>query len=234
MSFMNPGIDKKHVIEQARKAKGLATLASEDGVKVDTSKVIEQIREDKAKPAVVICTKDDLAAFSNKCKGKSQDEILSYLGIEATYNKNGSKTLSHYKWPFNGYSFASAGIDETALLDGVTEIKGDCSLVGSSLKDLGSVRKIGGSLTLPLFTNAKDLSSIKSIGGDIICDVEDAKDATDLIKKLNLNPSKIGGYIRTGDIATSYHYPISNYWTPQKNMEETIQALHTLQAKTGY
>lgn len=228
MSFMHPGIDKRHVIEQARKAKGLATLASEGNTKVDTSEVLRQIKQDKSKPSVVICTKDDLAVFSEKCKGKSQDEILSYLGIETTYNEDGSKTLSHYKWPFKGFSFSAAGIDESKLLDGVTHIKGDFDLTGSSLKDTGDIRKIGGNLILPLFTSAKDLSSIQSIGRDVICDVENPQDAVDLINKVKLNPKYIGGYINTGDFNPTY----LGYGTGFS--QDMNKALNALQAKYSY
>ena len=226
MSFMKPGIDKRHVIEQARNAKGLATLAGENGVQVDTAKVLEGIKSDKAKPAVVICTKEDLIAFREKCKGKSQDEILTYLGIESTYNEDGSKTLSHYKWPFHGYSFSAAGIDEAQLLDSVTHIKGNVDLTGSSLKDLGSVRKIGGSLKIPLFTSAKDLSSVQSIGRNVICEVENSQDAINLIKKVKLNPKYLGGYIDTGDFGQAYRDCGIKF---SQNMYEALNKLQTQQ-----
>lgn len=233
MSLSKPGIDKHHVIKEFQHARQLASIANEgaDAPKVDTAKELESIREDKEKPPIVICTKEDLIAFREKCHAKSQDEILSYLGIEATYNENGSKTLSHYKWPFKGFSFAAAGIDETKLLDGVTEIKGSCNLTGSSLANLGSVSKIGGSLTVPLFTSVKDLSSIKSIGRDIICDTNDAKDAVELLKKIKLNNCRIGGYIKTGDFATSYGYPIQDFFTPKKDLAGKLQDLAVLQAQ---
>lgn len=229
MSLSKPGIDTRHVINQFRNARQLASIANEgaDAVKIDTAKAIEEIRQDKQKPPVVICTKDDLIAFREKCEGKTQDEILSYLGIEATYNENGSKSLSHYKWPFKGYSFAAAGIDETKLLDGVTEIKGDCDLTGSSLKDLGSVSKIGGSLTIPLFTNAKDLSNVQLIGRNVICDVENPQDAIDLIKKVKLNPKHIGGHIDTGAFNPYMGYGV-NF------SQDMTQALNKLQAAQLY
>ena len=230
MSLEKPGIDTHHVIKKFQHARQLASIANEgsDAVKVDTAKALEEIRQDKQKPPVVICTKEDLIAFKEKCEGKTQDEILSYLGIESTYNENGSKTISHYKWPFKGFSFAAAGIDETKLLDGVTEIKGDCNLTGSSLKDLGSVSKIGGSLTIPLFTNAKDLSNVQSIGRNVICEVENPQDAIDLIKKLKLNPKYIGGHIDTGAFNPAYmdygfHFS-----------QDMAQALNKLQAQQLY
>ena len=228
MSLQKPGIDTHHVIKKFQHAKQLASIAGDDSIKIDTKKELEGIRADKGKPPVVICTKEDLIAFSEKCKDKSQDEILSYLGIEMTYNENGSKTLSHYQWPFKGYSFAAAGIDETKLLDGVTCIKGNCNLTSSSLKDLGSVRKIGGNLTLPLFTNAKDLSSIESIGRNIICDVENPQDAVDLIKKVKLNPKYIGGYIDTGAFNPYYMDYGVNF------SQDITQALNNLQTKSRY
>lgn len=236
MSLAKPGIDTHHVIKKFQHARQLASIANEgaDAPKVDTSKELEGIRQDREKASVVLCTKDDLIAFKEKCKGKSSDEILSYLGIESTYNENGSKTLSHYKWPFKGFSFSAAGIDETKLLDGVTEIKGNCNLTGSSLQDLGSVSKIGGTLTIPLFTHAKDLSSLKSIGRDIYCDANSHEDAVALLKQLKLDNCKIGGYIRTGDFATSYCYPIQGYFTPAKNLEGKLQDLAALQAQQTY
>ena len=231
MSLSKPGIDTHHVIKKFQHARQLASIANEgaDAPKVDTEKALEGIREDKTKRPVVICTKEDLIALREKCKGKSQDEILSYLGIEATYNENGSKTLSHYKWPFKGFSFAAAGIDETKLLDGVTEIKGSCNLTGSNLQNLGSVSKIGGSLTVPLFTSVKDLSSIKSIGRNIICDVDNPQDAIDLIKKVNLNPKYLGGYIDTGNICQT-SFSSYNLSFPQ----DMSKALNALQAKQSY
>ena len=232
MSLLKPGVDTHHVIQKFRNGRQLASIAGEDGtLKVNTKAVLDGIREDKEKPPIILCTKEDLIAFREKCESKSTDEILSYLGIESTYNENGSKTLSHYRWPFKGYSFAAAGIDEAKLLDGVTAIKGNCDLTGSSLKDLGSVSKIGGSLTIPLFTNVEDLSSIKSIGRDIYCEANDHKDAVELLKKLKLDKCKIGGYIKTGDKATSYYYPIPSFITQPKDLEGKIQDLAALQAR---
>ena len=229
MSLSKPGVDTHHVIQKFRNGRQLPSIAGEDGsYKVDTKRVVEDIRADKAKPPVELCTKEDLIAFKKNCESKSTDEILSYLGIESTYNENGSKTLSHYKWPFKGFSFAAAGIDETKLLDGVTKIKGNCDLTGSSLKNLGSVKTIGGSLTLPFFTNAKDLSSIEYIGRNVICEVENPQDAMDLIKEVKLNPKQIGGYIDTGSV-DGLHADLSFHFS--QNMSD---ALNRLQAKKLY
>lgn len=233
MSFMHPGIDKQHIIDLVRRARTLGSIANEGGSYIK-SKSDTETQQEPIKKKINLYTKDDLEIFKDKIKDKSNDEIFDMLGIEVTYNENGSKTLSKYEWPFPCYSFSSAGINEEELLDGVTEIKGDCSLISSSLKDLGSVRKIGGNLIIPLFTNAKDLSNIKSVGKDIAVDVEDAQDAVDLIKKLNLNPSKIGGYIQTGSTECAFNYVANGFYPRTKNLTETLQALQQIQAKNNY
>ena len=84
MSLVKPGIDTHHVIKKFQHAKQLASISGDDKIKVDTAKELENIRADKEKPPVVICTKDDLIAFKEKCEGKPQDEILSYFGIKST------------------------------------------------------------------------------------------------------------------------------------------------------
>lgn len=233
MSLLHPGCDTRHIIEKAMKSKSLATLAREYEV-YNKLKNCQETQTEPPKEKISLYTKEDLINFKEKIKGKSSDEILDILGIEVTYNENGSKTLSEYRWPFKSYSFSVAGINEKELLDGVSEIKGNCDLIGSKLKNLGSVRKIGGSIRIPLFTDLEDLSNIKSIGGDIVSDVEDPQDAVDLIKKLNLNPSKIGGYIKTGSIECAFNYMINGFRPQSKNLEETLQALQYIQSKSNY
>lgn len=233
MSLIHPACDTRHIIEQVMNSRSLATL-SKEYESYEKSKNCPKEKVEPQKEKVNIYTKDDLNNFKEKIKGKSNDEILDILGIEVTYNENGSKTLSEYKWPFKCYSFSIAGINEEELLNGVSEIKGDCNLIGSKLKNLGSIRKIGGSLRIPLFTDLKDLSGIKSIGGDIISDVEDPQDAVDLIEKLNLNPSKIGGYIKTGSIECAYNYMMNGFHPKSKNLQETLQALQYIQSRNNH
>ena len=229
MSLVNPGIDTRHVIEKFRNSKSLATLASEED-RYQSAIHGNPIQRESGPKKIHLYTKDDLENFKTLLKGKSTDEILELLGIEVTYNTDGSKSLSHYKWPFEGYSFASAGINEEELLNRVSEIKTNCDLTGSSLKNLGSVNKIGRNLTIPIFTKIEDLSNIKSIGGNIICDVENPLDAIDLIKKTKLNPQKIGGYIRTGGIPSYYNYTMSL----PKDIDTAIKSLMAMQSENPY
>lgn len=225
MTLIHPGCDTRHIIRQAMNSKGLATLAEEE----DTfqARKGEPIRHEPMSPSEkrqkLICTKDDLEEFKASCKDKSPDEIFEKLGINVEYNEDGSKKISHYKWPFQAFSFKSAGIDEEKLLEGVTEIKGKCNLSGSSLKNLGEVKAIGRDLVVPYFSKVEDLSSIQRVGGNIICEIEDPKDAIAKLKDIKLNPKSIGGCVNPHDMFRMYGFSYISYIP--KDMQQALNAL---------
>ena len=225
MTLIHPGCDKKYIIQKAMNSKSLATLANEE----DTyqARKGEPIHHQPLSPSEkrpkTICTKDDLENFKLSCKDKTPDEIFEKLGIDVEYNKDGSKKISHYKWPFKAFSFKSAGIDEEKLLEGVTQIKGKCDLTGSSLKNLGNVTTIGRDLVVPYFTNAEDLSSIQSVGGNIICETEDPKDAIAKLQEIKLNPKRIGGCINPHDMYRMYGFSYISHIP--KDMQQALNDL---------
>ena len=206
MALINPGCDTKHIIQQAMNCKTLAALAKEEDAfqEKKAAKITKAAHEMQHKKPVTVCTKSDLEALKQKCRNKTPDEIFSILGIDVKYNEDGSKSISRYGWTPTAYNFKSAGIDEEELLSGVTEIKGNCNLMGSELTSLGSVKKIGGSLNIPLFTKVQDLSGVKSIGGNVTCYAENPEDSIALLKRIKLNPDCVGGYINPMDTFRLY------------------------------
>ena len=227
MSYFHPGIDSRHIIKSAMNSKSLGHLSREE----DNFQYLRKVEPSDyrhTQRVFVLANKEDLENLRNKCKNKSPDEIFNLLGIKVEQNKDGSKSISHYCWPYGSYSFSSAGIDEEKLLEGVTEIKGDCDLTSSKLKNLGDVSSIYGNLTIPLFTQLEDLSNIKDIYGNIICDTENANDAIDLIKKLKLNPKYFGGHIFAGECENYFYY---DFYSLPKDLETAIKEL---QEKKGY
>lgn len=201
MSLIHPACDTRHIIQRAMKSKTLPTLAEEEQKAKflrENNLTIEYHTKPTPPHKRILCTKEDLQEFQTLIKGKSNDEIFDILGIEVEYNENGSKSISHYRWPFSSFSFDIAGIDEEKLLDGVTEIKGYCDLTGSNLENLCSVKKIRGDLVIPLFTKLKDLNGLQQLNGNIICNAENLEDTKSVIKKLNINPQAL----RNGVVTT--------------------------------
>ncbi len=231
MSLIHPACDTRHIIRMAMNNKSLATLAEEE----EKAKYLKENNlsiQYHTQPTPVhkriLCTKEDLQNLKYLLQGKSNDEIFDLLGIKVEYNENGSKSISHYKWPFNSFSFPAAGIDEEKLLDGVTEIKGLCDLTGSNLENLCSVKKIRGDLIIPLFTKLKDLNDLQQLNGNIICNAENLEDTKSVIKKLNINPQAL----RNGVVTTRPWgiYSGEFYSLPIQQTEQ----LNRIQAETSY
>lgn len=224
MSFIHPAADTRHIIQKAMNSKSLATLSEEEdayqaALKQDKTNTPDSSR--KGLPALY--TKEDLVNFKLKCRNKTPDEIFELLGIEVTYDSEGKKSISSYQWPYASYSFQAAGIDEEELLKNVTTIRGNCNLKGSYLKNLGEVKSIGGSLTIPIYSQAEDLSSVQYIGGDISCSTESKEDAIKLIRKLKLNPKFFHGHINAGTDSRFFMY--QRLYKMPANLEEAINEL---------
>ena len=149
--------------------------------------------------------------------------------IKTRTTHKGEKAISHYGWPYISYSFQAAGIDEEKLLEGVTCIDGNCNLTGSSLKNLGDVKSVCGSLTIPLFGKLEDLSNVEYIGRNINIDVENQEDAVKKIKELNLNPKHLNGSINPS--AMGKIYGLDYIFSPVTGFEKS---LNLLQATTTY
>lgn len=231
MSLIHPVCDTRHIIRMAMNNKSLATLAAEEDMAKllkDSHTSIEYHTQPKPPYKRILLTKEDLQNFKHLIKGKSNDEIFDTLGIRVSYNENGSKSISHYKWPFNSFSFSAAGIDEEKLLDGVTEIQGYCDLTGSSLENLCSVKRIRGDLVIPLFTKLKDLSGVQQIDRNIICSAENIEDTKDVIKKLKISPQAL----KNGVVTTKPWgmYTGEFYSLPQQQTEQ----LNKIQAEASY
>lgn len=231
MSLIHPACDTRHIIQRAMKSKTLPTLAEEEDMAKylkDNNLSIQYHTQPTPVHKRILCSKDDLQNLKCLLQGKSNDEIFDLLGIKVEYNENGSKSISHYKWPFNSFSFSTAGIDEEKLLDGVTEIQGYCDLTGSNLENLCSVKRIRGDLIIPLFTKLKDLSGVQQIGRNIICSAENIEDTKDVIEKLNINPQAL----KNGVVTTKPWgiYTGEFYSLPQQQTEQ----LNKIQAKASY
>ena len=203
MSIDRPGIDTRHIIQMAMKAKTLKTLSKEeDEFQAKQSGVnnIIHLFDYKTPFQKPVYTKDTIKEIKEYCKDKTPDEILDAMGIKVSYDYNGDKRLSHYGWPGNAYSFETAGIDENALLKDVKHITYYCDLTGSGLKNLGKVETIGGALFIPYFSKLEDLSSVKYVG-TVDSNAESAEDISELFKRLNFHPQTIRQ-------TTGYKYPI--------------------------
>ncbi len=228
MSITFPGYDTRHIIQKAMNSKSLQTLAKEeDAYQAQLAYQRDNIQrqpEPKQKSLPLILTKDDINSLRIALAGKSADEIFAKLGIDVEYDKNGKKTISHYKWPFQCFNFKAAGINEAELLKDVVRIKGNCNLTGSYAKNLGAVRFIGGDLRIPLFGELEDLSGVKYIGHHVICDAEHTEDSIKRIKQLKLNPDYMGGYLNPMDLS---FYELLR--TMPSNMEEAIKYLQRSQ-----
>lgn len=227
MTFIHPAADSRHIIQRAMNSKTLATLAEEEDtyqMRKGSQTQSIQTPEPPSKKYRPIYSKEDIQNFKLKCQNKTPDEIFELLGIDVKYNEDGTKNISHYRWPHSSYSFQAAGINEEELLQGVKYIQGNCNLTGSYLKNLGDVKSIGGNLTIPLYSKAEDLSSIDYIGGNIICDSESQEDVIKLIKKLNLNPKSFNGHINPTE---AYRYYFTQFMYPRlpHNMDEAIKEL---------
>ena len=231
MSLIHPACDTRHIIRMAMNNKSLATLAEEEDMAKylkDNNLSIQYHTQPTPVHKRILCSKDDLQNLKCLLQGKSNDEIFDLLGIKVEYNENGSKSISHYKWPFNSFSFSAAGIDEEKLLDGVTEIQGYCDLTGSSLENLCSVKRIRGDLVIPLFTKLKDLSGVQQIDRNIICSAENIEDTKDVIKKLKISPQAL----KNGVVTTKPWgmYTGEFYSLPQQQTEQ----LNKIQAEASY
>ena len=231
MSLIHPACDTRHIIQRAMKSKTLGTLAKEEEMaellRTSNTSIVYHTKPTPPHKRILL-TKEDLQNFKYLIKGKSNDVIFNTLGIRVEYNENGSKSISHYSWPFNSFSFSAAGIDEEKLLEGVTEIQGYCDLTGSKLENLCSVKRIRGDLVIPLFTKLKDLSGVEQIDRNIICSAENIEDTKDVIKKLNINPQAL----KNGVVTTKPWgiYTGEFYSLPQQQTEQ----LNKIQAEASY
>lgn len=225
MSLIHPSCDTRHIITQAINSKTLGALSKEEDTllaqKERKNKPQNPYLEQEIKP--IFATKGDLRDLKDKCKNKSADEIFEILNIRVKYNDDGTKSISHYGWPYEVYSFKAAGIDEEQLIKDVKEIQGNCNLSGSTLKTLGNVKKIGGNLTVPYFTKAEDLSSIEEIGGYVICESEDPAYSAEKLKEIKLNPKSVKG-------CSSEPYGYDHYF--YKLPTDMQEALKSLQANS--
>ncbi len=220
MSIINPGTDSAHIIAKAMKAKTLTTLSKEQDALKAGGKVGVRNSAEENPFQKFIYTADTIKEIKNYCKDKTPDEILKAMGIEVHYDAKGTKSISHYGWPRDTFSFAEAGIDEKELLKDVKYISGHCDLTGSRLKNLGSVEAISGVLYIPFFTKLEDLSSVKYVGA-VECNGENAEDISKLFKKLNFNPKTIRK---------------NSGWVPHVGMlsDTTSEAVKRLEAKIRY
>lgn len=98
-------------------------------------------------------------------KATSEDFFYAF-GLLEKRDDDGLLILKGYNNPYNDFEWEMIGTNENNLFKDVKEIKGDARFTGSSLSNLGMLRKIGGNA---IFTKSKivNLGQLEEIGNDI-------------------------------------------------------------------
>ncbi|MBS5803336.1 MAG: hypothetical protein KIC80_10080 [Brachyspira sp.] len=98
-------------------------------------------------------------------KNNDVEKILKYFGINIeSKDEKGYLTISYYMQPYEDYTYADLGIDETKLFKKVKYISGCADFSNSQITSLDKLETIGGSAN---FSNSKitDLGKLTTIGG---------------------------------------------------------------------
>ena len=94
-------------------------------------------------------------------KNNDVEAILNNFGIETVKNENGLYTISHYEQP-KKYTYKDLGIDENKMFEQIERIDDYAIFCNSELKDLGSVKSIGGNAYFGE-SKIKDLGQLETI-----------------------------------------------------------------------
>lgn len=221
MAIVNIPRFNRNMIRDMRNSRNMKYMSKEEDARRKNGKIVYMSDYNEIPFQKPVYTTDTIDKIRKYCKGKSSDEIFEAMGINVSYDDDGSKAISHYAWPNEAYSFEAAGIDEGKLLEGVKHIKGYCDLSGSSLKNLGEVESIDGTLFIPFFTKLKDLSSVKHVGA-VDCSGENAEDIAKLFDRLHFKPEKIDHQV------VGYKYPYGMI------SKATVDALNKIGAEKTY
>lgn len=221
MAIVNIPKFNRNMIRDVRNSRNMRYMVKEEDARKKNGKIVYMSDYKEIPFQKPVYTTDTIDKIRKYCKGKTSDEIFEAMGIKVSYDDDGSKSISHYAWPNEAYSFKAAGIDENELLKGVKHIKGYCDLSGSSLKNLGEVETIDGTLFIPLFTKLEDLSSVKHVGA-VDCSGENAEDIAKLFKRIHFKPEKVEHQV------AGYKYPYGMIG------QATIDALKKLSAEITY
>ena len=113
---------------------------------------------------------DKKQELKNKVQAKlafeDYDGILSDFGMEVKQNDRGEKILSSFHQPSKDTTFADLGVDENALLKGITGVDGDFNIAASNVSDLPNLKYIRGDVDMGL-KNDVSMPNLNCIGGSV-------------------------------------------------------------------
>ena len=109
-------------------------------------------------------------ALDTAIKNNDGIKIYEYFGFNPKADKEGFLTLSSYKQPYKGVTFADIGIDEKKLFEKVRIIEGDANFSsGSKIDKLENLEIVTGNLTTPK-KQKFDFGSLRSVNGNANCE----------------------------------------------------------------
>jgi len=160
MSYIHPNIDTAHIKQSAMNAKNLGTLGKMQDKYFFDNMSIEQY----AKYIRKIIKEREKSPLWNEV-----DDVLTKIGIQVEYLKDNTKSIEKFdsRWAQAKLKQMKSELSEADLLKGVSEIKGDCNLCATTIKDLSSLKKVGGTLTLDSASKLTNLFNIEEVAGSI-------------------------------------------------------------------
>ena len=187
MSYLHPDIDTQHLIEQAMNSKSLASL----GRMHDESVILQMSPEQYAQYIKRLEDARKTGFLS------SADETLAKLGVNVKYNQDKARLIEKFNsgWTQIKLKQMKSNLSEKDLLNGASEVVGDCDLRGTSIQDLSFLKKIGGTLTVDTSSQLKNLNGVKEILGSVFVHAKNESCAKEFIKAVGLNSAAIKGKI---------------------------------------
>ena len=187
MSYIHPDADTRHIIESAMNAKGLGTL----GRMHDAARTLRMSTEEYARYV------HRLEELRKNTSLTPVDETLVKLGSDVKYYKDGTKLIEKFgsNWAQVKLKQMKSDLTEVDLLKNVSGIMGDCDLRGTTIQDLSSLKRIGGTLTVDSASQLKDLSGIEKVLGSVMVHAKNEFCAREFLKSIGLNSAAIKGKI---------------------------------------
>ena len=187
MSYLNPGIDTQHLINSAVNSHGLGSLGRIE----DTYRLLNMSPEQFD---AYLRRMKKLRESAPLCQ---TDETLVKLGSDVKQLKDGTKSIEKFNsgWTQVKLKQMKSGFSEEDLLKNVSKVKGDCDLRGTTISDLSSLKKVGGTLTVDTASKLKSLSGIEEVLGSVMVHAKNESTAKEFLQSLGLNLSAIKGKI---------------------------------------
>lgn len=187
MSFIRPGIDTQHLINQAMNSKSMQTMVREQD-----------------KYAIQNMTPQNYEIYLRKLEKlrksaplSKSEETLVKLGSYVKHRKDGTKSIEKFNsnWIQTKLKQIKSDLTETDLMKDVSKVAGDCDLRGTTVADLSSLKKVGGTLTVDTASKLKSLSGIEEVLGSVMVHAKNESTAKEFLQSLGLNLSAIKGKI---------------------------------------